>query len=72
MRNNDVSIIKIENVIIRNNGECNNTVICNNNHTLHFSLQGSWDQPNTHEFTKYIGQSSLAPLLESALKRSWL
>ena len=47
-------------------------IICNNNHTLHFiAPQGSLDQPNTQEFTKYIRQSSPAPLLELARKRSW-
>ena len=42
-------------------------------HTLHFiALQGSWDKPSAQEFTKYVGQQSPAPLLESALARLWL
>ena len=34
--------------------------------------QPSLDQPSAHEFTKYMGQQSSAPLLESARARSWL
>ena len=42
-------------------------------HTLHFiALHGSWDQASTQEFIKYFGQLSPAPLLESALARSWI
>ena len=32
-----------------------------------FFIHISRDQPSAHEFTKYMGQQSLAPLLESAL-----
>ena len=42
-------------------------------HTLYFiQLQGSLGQPRAQGFTKYIGQPSPAPLLESALAGSCL
>ena len=37
-----------------------------------FSIQMSRDQPNTHGFTKYMGQPSPAPRLESLRARSWI
>ena len=48
--------------------------MCNNRcHTLYFiALRVSRDQASAKEFTKYIRQQSPAPLLESALARSWL
>ena len=47
-------------------------IMCNNKcHMLRFiALQGSRDQPSAQEFTKYIGQQSSPPLLDSALARS--
>ena len=36
-----------------------------------FYIQMSGDQPSPDEFTKYMGQSSPAPWLESARFRSW-
>ena len=49
-------------------------MICNNKcQTLHFiALHWTLDQASAQEFTKYIGQQSPAPLLESALARSSL
>ena len=34
-------------------------------------LHRSLDQPSAQEFTKYIGQLSLAPALVSALAKEW-
>ena len=51
--------------------------MCNNKcHMLHFiaqfALHASRDQASAQEFTPYIGQPTPAPLLESAIARSWL